>query len=101
MRWPEKSDDFHYVEIPGNSLRLLLCDESHAAAWKEADGGDWSLYWIRWNPGNPSAELAKVHRPDVCLNAEGAIMEKDLGTHISRAGGIPIPFHSYTLPPRQ
>jgi hypothetical protein len=97
IQWPEKSEGFHLIEIPKRSLRLLLCDEVRAATWKEPDGSDWSLYWIRWNPGNPQAEAAKVHRPDVCLNAEGAIMEQDLGTHLSSVGGMRIPFHSYTF----
>lgn len=97
VQWPEKSETFHFIEIPQRSLRLLLCDDAHAAAWREPGGSDWSLYWIRWNPGNPEAEAAKVHRPDVCLNAEGATMEKDLGTHLEAVGGTQIPFHSYTF----
>ena len=74
-----------------------MCDDSHAAAWKEPGDRAWSLYWIRWNPGNPAAEAAKVHRPDVCLNAEGAIMGSDLGTHLLTIAGRPIPFHGYTF----
>ncbi|MGB8353011.1 MAG: exosortase/archaeosortase family protein [Chthoniobacteraceae bacterium] len=95
VQWPEHSEGFHFTEIPKSSLRLLMCDESDAATWKEPDGSDWSLYWIRWNPGNEAAEAAKVHRPDVCLNAEGAIMERDLGAHFCTVGGMQIPFHSY------
>jgi exosortase len=97
VQWPEHSEGFHFIPIPERSLRLLLCDESHAAAWKEPDGSDWSLYWIRWNPGNPAAEVAKVHRPDVCLNAEGAVMEKDTGMHVNSVGRTQLPFHSYTF----
>jgi len=51
VQWPQHSKDFHFIEIPERSLHLLMCDASHAAAWKESDGSDWSLYWIRWNPG--------------------------------------------------
>jgi exosortase/archaeosortase family protein len=94
VSWPRRSEGFHFIDIPRRSLRLLMCDESQAAAWKEPDGAGWSLYWLRWNPGNPQAEAAKVHRPDVCLNAAGAIMENDTGTLAGPAG---IPFHSYTF----
>jgi exosortase len=97
VQWPQQEEGFRFFDIPQRSLRLLMCDESHAATWKEPDGSDWSLYWVRWNPGNAQAEAAKVHRPDVCLNAEGAILEKDLGTHLSSIGGMQIPFHSYTF----
>jgi hypothetical protein len=97
VQWPEHSAAFHFIEIPKRSLQVLMCDEAHAGTWKEPDGSDWSLYWIRWNPSNPAAETAKAHRPDVCLNAEGAIMEKDMGMHLSSVGGVQIPFHSYTF----
>lgn len=97
IQWPQHNETFHFIEIPKRSLRLLMCDESHAATWKEPDGSDWSLYWIRWDPGNPAAETAKVHRPDVCLNAEGAVMEKDTGMHPGSIGRMQIPYHSYTF----
>ena len=97
VQWPQGSRNFQFIEIPKRSLQVLMSDEAHAGTWKEADGSDWSLYWIRWNPGNPAAETAKAHRPDICLNAEGAIMEKDMGMHISSVDGMQIPFHSYVF----
>jgi hypothetical protein len=97
VQWPRQNNDFQFIEIPKRSLRLLMCDEALAATWKEPEGHKWALYHLRWNPGNVQAEAAKVHRPDVCLNAEGAIMEKDLGTHLSSVGGMQIPFHRYTF----
>ncbi len=95
VQWPQHAEAFHFIEIPKRSLQVLMCDESHAATWKEPDGSDWSLYWIRWNPGNPAAEAAKVHRPDICLTAEGVIMEKDMGMHLISIGRMQIPFHGY------
>ena len=97
VRWPQHRESFHFIEIPKNSIRLLRCDESYAGNWREPDGSDWSIYWIRWNPGNKAAEEAKVHRPDVCLTSEGAILEKDTGIYLSSLGRTQIPFHSYTF----
>ncbi|TCO92828.1 exosortase [Chthoniobacter flavus] len=97
IQWPKQDKQFQFLDIPARSKRLLMCDESQAATWRDADGGFWSLYLIRWNPGNLQAESAKVHRPDVCLNAEGAVMEHDFGTHVSTVGAMPIPFHSYSF----
>ncbi len=97
VQWPQHRQAFHFIEIPQSSLRILLCDKSQAAAWREPDGSDWSLYWIRWNPGNEAAETAKVHRPEVCLAAEGAVLESDRGVQLHSVGGMPIPFHSYTF----
>lgn len=97
VQWPEQAKDFQRFEIPERSRRLLLCDDSQAARWTETEGSAWSAYWIRWNPGNPQAEVAKVHRPDVCLNSEGAIMDRDLGTHRVVVSGLELPFHCYTF----
>lgn len=97
IQWPKDHEKFQFLDIPQRSLRLLMCDETQAATWREADGGFWSLYLVRWNPGNLQAESAKVHRPDVCLNAEGAIMEKDLGIQFDEVDGVQIPFHSYSF----
>ena len=97
VQWPLNAPGFHTVDIPLRSTRLLMCDDARAAAWQEPAGASWSLYSVRWNPGNPEAEAAKVHRPDVCLNAEGALMEKDLGSLATTAGGMRLPFHCYTF----
>jgi hypothetical protein len=97
VEWPQQSAAFRVIEIPKRSLHLLMCDESHAATWKEPGGKKWAGYWLRWNPGNAAAEIAKVHRPDVCLNAEGAIMERDLGMQNISVSGVQIPFHCYTF----
>jgi hypothetical protein len=97
ISWPQANREFKFIEIPKRSLHLLMCDDARAATWKESGGYKWAVYSIRWNPGNVQAEAAKVHRPDVCLNAEGAIMQRDLGTHVSTVGGLPLPFHAYTF----
>jgi exosortase len=97
VEWPHEAAGFHTIEIPPRSLRLLMCDAAQAGGWKAPDGGEWAVYWLRWNPGSLSAEVAKVHRPDVCLNAEGALMQDDMGVRVIDAGGVRIPFHCYTF----
>jgi len=97
VEWPGHVEDFHFTEIPRHSIRNLMCDEAHAASWRGSDGSDWSLYWLRWNPGNVAAEAAKAHRPDVCLTAEGAALERNLGLHYISAGGRQIPFQGYSF----
>ena len=95
IQWLEQKRDFHFVDIPVRTMNILRCDASRAAKWTESDGSLWTLYSLQWNPGNPSAEVAKVHRPDICLKAEGAILEKDLGLQWVQSDGINIPFHCY------
>ncbi len=97
VAWPKEASGFRLEPIAPRSLRLLMCDSAQAGMWKGPGGVEWAMYWIRWNPGNTQAEVAKVHRPDVCLNAEGAVMEKDNGQRMFTVGSLRIPFHSYTF----
>lgn len=97
VQWPREKADFHKVSIPERSVDLLQCDTADAAAWKEGDGADWTAYWIRWSPYNASAQTAKVHRPDICLNAAGATMLQDLGVHISKVGSVRLPVRQYAF----
>jgi hypothetical protein len=60
--------------LPDLSLRLLGCDRSHAADWRDEKGDLWTLYFIEWFPSSSrGALLARVHRPDVCLPAAGFV----------------------------
>ena len=97
VRWPVGHRSFKPVTIPRRSLALLRCDESQAATWRNPDSSEWSLYLLRWNPGNVAAEPAKVHRPDLCLNAQGAVQQADTGAMMVRIGQLRIPFHCYTF----
>ena len=97
IRWPVHHGGFKRARIPRRSLAVLRCDESQAAAWRNPDGSQWSLYLLRWNSGNVAAEPAKVHRPDICLNAEGAVQQADTGSIIVHVGQLRIPFHCYTF----
>jgi exosortase/archaeosortase family protein len=101
VQWPNQNPTFQVNKIPDRSLRLLMCDASESARWTESDGGEWSAYWIRWNPGNAAAATARVHRPEVCLNAEGAVLEKDRGLQPLAVDQLQLPFHAYIFRLRQ
>lgn len=91
--WPEEAAHFRKTELPENSRVILRCSGSEAASWQDATGNELSAFVLRWNPGKNSAQLAKGHRPDICLPATGAKLVNDFGQIVIPANGFELPFH--------
>jgi exosortase/archaeosortase family protein len=93
VHWPvQESVRFEKTSIPEKSLAMLRCSHSDAAAWEDADGNQWSAFFLRWDPGRNSTHLAGVHRPEVCFPAAGVELREDLGSLDVSANGRRIPF---------
>lgn len=95
VRWPEKNPGFREIPL-GESVRAMLrYDEGRSAAWKDADGLHWQMFFLRWMPGRASSYLARSHGPEICLAASGAVLRSDLGVKTMRIAGVDLPMHSY------
>jgi len=92
VAWPDQSPQFKKTEVPKNSLAVLRCSNSEAAAWQDEDGNQWSAFVLRWNPGKNSAQLAKGHRPEICFPASGAQLVQDFGQVSLAAKGLALAF---------
>jgi exosortase len=92
VAWPTQSPRFKKTVVPENSLAILRCSNSDAAAWQDDEGDDWSAFLLRWNPGRNSVQLAKGHRPEICFPAAGARLMDDFGQTNLQAGGVELPF---------
>jgi exosortase len=92
VNWPASSPQFKKTSVPPNSLAILRCSQSDAAAWVDDEGREWSGFFLRWNPGKNSAQLAKGHRPDICFPAAGAQLQHDFGMVTMTVGGVSLPF---------
>jgi exosortase/archaeosortase family protein len=92
VAWPDQSPQFKKIEVPKDSLAILRCSNSQAAAWQDEDGNQWSAFVLRWNPGKNSAQLAKGHRPDICFPASGAQLVQDFGRVSLAANGLELAF---------
>ncbi len=97
VAWPETASHFKKTDIPENSRIILRCDNSTSAAWEDDAGNDWSAFVLNWNPGRNSTQLAKGHRPDICLPATGAKLVNDFGRVPVTADGFEMPFHYQTF----
>ena len=97
VAWPVQDAHFKKTAVPEESLAILRCSNSDSAAWEDDQGNQWSAFFLRWNAGKNSAELAKGHRPDICFPAAGAKLVEDLGQVTVSAKGIDIPFKYQTF----
>jgi exosortase len=92
LAWPDQSPQFKRTEVPEKSLAILRCSNSASASWADGEGNRWSGFMLRWDPGGNSAQLARGHRPDICLPAAGARLVEDPGPLVLSAHGLEIPF---------
>jgi exosortase len=97
LAWPAQSPRFRKTGVPENSLAILRCSSSDAAAWEDDAGNQWSAFLLRWKPGKNSAQLAKGHRPDICFPAAGARLLEDFGQVRVPVNDFEIPFHHQTF----
>ena len=95
IEWPIAKKDFSDLVIPQPAADMLRFDEGHAASWTDRDGSSWTAFFFKWAAGpSRSRNLARAHRPEVCLPAAGYKLEVDRGTITIDARGLIIPFHA-------
>ena len=102
IRWPQAARGFRDIPLSKESQRLLRCDIGRQAVWN-GDATDVpqrssqnTLFFLRWKPGQDSALLANLHRPDVCLPSTGWRQSADLGfKSYPIAPGLTVPFHHF------
>ena len=71
-------------------------DSSITGTWKENDGSEWTVFFLRWNAKSmPSVMRARTHRPEVCLPMAG-FREISISTlEYFQAGAFKLPFRKY------
>jgi exosortase len=100
VAWPTGSPRFSRRNLPEKSLAILRCSNSESVSWQDEDGNQWSAFFLRWEPGKNSAQLAKGHRPEICLPAAGAQLVDDLGQVAFQVNGIEMLFRHETFESR-
>jgi exosortase len=95
IRWPENENAFRYLPMQDEAQHVLLCTEARIATWVGRDGGGWTLYAFRWAPGRTATQSARLHRPENCFTASGAVLKRELETTTVMIHAVPITFRSY------
>jgi exosortase len=97
VRWPEGKAGFRNIEFPETTRSILRYSEGRAAEWTESGGARRQMFFLRWEPGRSSVQLARAHGPEVCLPATGARMMLDLGVKPVRVRSIELPMRGYVF----
>jgi hypothetical protein len=97
VRWPTAAQKFRDLPLSEEVRAMLRFDEGKSAAWRDTQGRQWSMIFLRWLPGRSSMQLARAHGPELCLAASGMVLRQDLGVKTMRVSGIDLPMHSYVF----
>ncbi len=95
VRWPENAPGFRDLPLSEGVRAMLRCDEGRSAVWNGSNGLQVAMIYLRWKPGRASMHLARSHGPEVCLAANGAVLQTDLGVKTMTVAGFDLPMHSY------
>ena len=90
--WPRQSKP---IPIPESARRILLFSSGEAAEWRDDAGRAWSAYHLIWAPGRTSPQSARMHRPETCLEAGGAILVQEFGREAVPIPGASLPCREY------
>jgi exosortase len=68
---PQENSGVRDVPLPADVRSILRYSEASSAFVDWPDGRMWNVIVLRWEPGRSSAQLATMHRPEICLPAAG------------------------------
>ncbi len=71
FQWPAESASFRYQIVPDEVRSILRFSEGTSAVMNWPEGMSWHVYALTWEPGRASAQLATMHRPEICMPAAG------------------------------
>lgn len=101
LRLPEQAASFQFVELSPKVHEELKFDEGMGARWAQPDGSFWQTFDLKWNAGRSVYDrarisLSKSHNPEICLQASGMKMRRELApVSIQAAPNLVINFHRY------
>jgi len=99
--WPRRNPSFELADLPPQVRAELLFDQGASGRWRQPDGTQWQVFYLRWLPvrslyGRVKVSLAKSHNPEVCLQAVGMKMIRELApVSLDTGKGFSIGFRRY------
>jgi exosortase len=93
--WPTSENQYRSLTIPPEAEGLLHYNDGGGATWHGADSQEWMMFFFKWLPGRTAARFVKIHRPDICLPANGMTLKRDNGLRLLSVNGVTMPIRSY------
>jgi exosortase len=95
LNLPRQAPEFAEGTFADRMQALLKFNAGTTASWNTADGYQWQMYYLQWQPGRVSKFLSSSHYPTVCLPASGMRLVSETGVWNCRINGVDIPFTTY------
>lgn len=92
IQLPQQSGSVRDVGLPDEVRSILRYSEGSSSMIEWPDGRNWNLIVLQWDPGRSSAQLATMHRPEICMPAAGYGFIGPAAPLTVSAGGVVISF---------
>jgi exosortase len=86
--------------IPEAARAMLRCSSDESFGWQDAEANHYTAFFLRWEPGRNSAQLAKGHQPEICLTGAGARLVQRFGSQKLDCASVEVPFDQYLFEAR-
>ena len=93
ISWPTNFSGYKELPVPENVRQVLLSSSGRMATWQ--DECQWALFAFSWRPGRTATQSARMHRPDTCLQASGALLDRELEPITATVRPANLRFNSY------
>lgn len=70
---PQYGGELTSTSLPDDVRSVLRYSEGSSASVDWPDGRSWNVILLRWEAGRSSAQLATMHRPEICMPAAGYV----------------------------
>lgn len=90
--WPTENETFKFAKVPEEARSILRYSSGESAVVSWPSGSSWQIFYFQWQPGKASSQLARMHRPEICLPAAGFQFLSRSGTVTVATEGVDIPF---------
>jgi exosortase len=96
LQMPADQPGFSERPVQESLRETLRFDEGSFAEWRQMNGAQWQLYYLRWRTPQgryraiESANEARGHSTDLCLKLAGMELQKDFGSQVRDINGIAV-----------
>jgi exosortase/archaeosortase family protein len=82
------ANSFQPVTLSDITLQALRCDSYKAGRWQDAQGWNWILYWLRYDPRPYTRIVLGWHNPDNCLPSDGLVKDRNYPDFAASVNGL-------------
>jgi exosortase len=96
LQMPSDQPGFSERPVQESLREKLHFDEGNFAEWRQMDGVQWQMYYLRWRTPQgryraiESADEARGHSTDLCLKLAGMELQKNFESQVQDINGVAV-----------